>query len=135
MSQESSQAAHRVVAIVDNGSNPFELGVATELFGLRRPELDGQLRAPWYDFRLCAATPTVSMHAGFFSLSDVEPLDIVDDADTVLVPNRPDPEVSPSAPVSVSVSVSWLPVPESWLVLMLALMLMLVLSLPPARSM
>ncbi|WP_433408391.1 helix-turn-helix domain-containing protein [Saccharomonospora azurea] len=99
MSQESSQAAHRVVAIVDNGSNPFELGVATELFGLRRPELDGQLSAPWYDFRLCAATPTVSMHAGFFSLSDVEPLDIVDDADTVLVPNRPDPEVSPSAPV------------------------------------
>ena len=36
MPQESS---HRVVVIVDEGSNPFELGVATELFGLRRPEL------------------------------------------------------------------------------------------------
>jgi hypothetical protein len=32
-------SSHRVVAIVDEGSNPFELGVATELFGLRRPEL------------------------------------------------------------------------------------------------
>ena len=33
------RALHRVVMIVYDGSNPFELGVATELFGLRRPEL------------------------------------------------------------------------------------------------
>lgn len=99
MPQGSSQSAHRVVAIVDDGSNPFELGVATELFGLRRPELDGLLRAPWYEFRLCSATPTVRMHAGFFTLSDVAPLEAVEEADTVLVPNRPDPETPPSAPV------------------------------------
>jgi hypothetical protein len=41
MSQRSS---HRVVAIVDDGSNPFELGVATELFGLH-PWLDVVARA------------------------------------------------------------------------------------------
>jgi AraC family transcriptional activator FtrA len=40
MSQESS---HRVVMVVEDGSNPFELGMATELFGLRRPELG----RPW----------------------------------------------------------------------------------------
>jgi AraC family transcriptional activator FtrA len=96
---QSSQSAHRVVAIVDDGSNPFELGVATELFGLRRPELDGALRSPWYEFRLCAATPTVSMHAGFFRLTDVASLEVVEQADTVLVPNRPDPEVRPSESV------------------------------------
>jgi AraC family transcriptional activator FtrA len=34
------ESSHRVTMIVDHSSNPFELGVATELFGLRRPELD-----------------------------------------------------------------------------------------------
>ncbi|MBN6036931.1 helix-turn-helix domain-containing protein [Amycolatopsis sp. 195334CR] len=88
MSRESS---HRVVAIVDDGSNPFELGVATELFGLRRPELD----RPWYEFALCAAEPSIRMHSGFFTLSGVRGLDAVDEADTVIVPNRPDPESAP----------------------------------------
>ncbi|MBK1785306.1 helix-turn-helix domain-containing protein [Prauserella cavernicola] len=94
MSRDSSQP-HRVVAIVDDGSNPFEFGVATELFGLRRPELD----CPWYDFTLCAARPAVRMHAGMFTLSDVAGLDVVESADTVLVPNRPDPEVDPAPEV------------------------------------
>ena len=58
-------SSHRVVMIVSGGSNPFEMGVATELFGLRRPELP----VPWYAFELCAATPAVRMHAGFFQLS------------------------------------------------------------------
>ena len=96
MSQGSSQrpegSRHRMAVIVDEGSNPFELGVATELFGLRRPELD----RPWYDFTLCAATPAVRVHAGWFTLTGVAGLDAVDDADTVVVPNRPDPEVAPS---------------------------------------
>lgn len=88
MAQESS---HRVVMIVSDGSNPFEMGVATELFGLRRPELP----IAWYDFELCAATPAVRMHEGFFQLSGVGGLDAVDRADTVIVPNRPDPFAPP----------------------------------------
>lgn len=99
MSQRSSQCntgrPHRMVMIVDEGSNPFELGVATELFGLRRPEI----RQPWFDFKLCAATPTVNMHAGLFALSAVSGLEVVDEADTVIVPNRPDPQVPPLGPV------------------------------------
>jgi AraC family transcriptional activator FtrA len=91
MPQESS---HRVVVIVDDGSNPFELGVATELFGLRRPELERE----WYSFALCAAVPAVSMHLGMFTLSGVAGLEAVDSADTVIVPNRPDPEV-PAGPL------------------------------------
>jgi AraC family transcriptional activator FtrA len=84
MSQESS---HRVVVLVDQGSNPFELGVATELFGLRRPELD----RPWYSFSLCAAVPSVRMHLGMFTLSGVAGMEAADSADTLIVPNRPDP--------------------------------------------
>jgi AraC family transcriptional activator FtrA len=84
MSQDFS---HRVAVLVDEGSNPFEMGVATELFGLRRPELE----RPWYDFTLCAARPKVRMHLGMFTLSDVAGLDAADAADTLIVPNRPDP--------------------------------------------
>jgi AraC family transcriptional activator FtrA len=93
------QSSHRVVVIVDDGSNPFELGVATELFGLRRPELDRR----WYDFTLCTPGGAAQMHSGFFTLSGVAGLDAVDDADTVIVPNRPDPEVRPSDEVLAAV--------------------------------
>ncbi|RZS43677.1 AraC family transcriptional regulator with amidase-like domain [Herbihabitans rhizosphaerae] len=88
-----------MAVIVDEGSNPFELGVATELFGLRRPELD----RPWYEFSLCAAEKSVRMHGGLFALSEVASLDAVKDADTVIVPNRPDPEVDPSPKVVAAV--------------------------------
>jgi AraC family transcriptional regulator, transcriptional activator FtrA len=90
MPQDSS---HRVVVLVDEGSNPFELGVATELFGLRRPELG----RPWYEFTLCAAQPAVRMHLGLFTLSGVAGLDAADAADTLIVPNRPDP-LAPAGP-------------------------------------
>lgn len=58
MAKESSHAlrsadVHRVVVIVDENSNPFELGCATEVFGLRRPEIGRAL----YDFRLCSPSP------------------------------------------------------------------------------
>jgi AraC family transcriptional activator FtrA len=81
--------SHRVAVVVDDGSNPFELGVATELFGLRRPELG----RTWYDLTLCAARPSVRMHLGMFTMTGVAGLDAVAGADTVIVPNRPDPEV------------------------------------------
>ncbi|MEV0285541.1 MULTISPECIES: helix-turn-helix domain-containing protein [unclassified Kribbella] len=88
-------SSHRVVVIVDHGSNPFELGVATELFGLRRPELGRE----WYEFSLCTPDPSVQMHSGFFTLTGVAGLDEADRADTLIVPNRPDPETPPSAAV------------------------------------
>ncbi|WP_284745767.1 helix-turn-helix domain-containing protein [Amycolatopsis sp. RTGN1] len=96
MPQEFS---HRVVVLVDDGSNPFELGVATELFGLRRPELD----RPWYDFALCSPRPEVAMHLGMFTLSGVRGLDVADIADTLIVPNRPDPLTRPSPEVLAAV--------------------------------
>ncbi|MFI7598787.1 GlxA family transcriptional regulator [Actinoplanes sp. NPDC049681] len=84
----SQGSLHRVVVLVDENSNPFELGCATEVFGLRRPEIGRLL----YNFRLCAAAPRTRMRDGFFTLTGVAPLRAVDDADTVIVPNRPDVE-------------------------------------------
>ncbi|GAB7050979.1 helix-turn-helix domain-containing protein [Catenuloplanes indicus JCM 9534] len=81
--------------LVEDGSNPFEMGVATELFGLRRPEIDRR----WYDFTVCAATPATRMHAGMFTLTDVPGPEAADRADTLIVPNRPDPYVPPGPAV------------------------------------
>ncbi|MGW1769646.1 GlxA family transcriptional regulator [Streptomyces sp. NPDC002073] len=96
MSQESSRAGgtadagpHRVVVIVDENSNPFELGCATEIFGLRRPEIGRTL----YDFRLCSPEPRTLMRDGFFTLTGVADLAAAEAADTLIVPNRPDTEV------------------------------------------
>lgn len=90
MPQGSSQPprTHHVAVIVDEGTNPFEVGVATELFGLPRPEL-GTPYAP-YRVTLCTPTPDVPMNHGFFTMTGAAGLDAVDDADTLLVPGRPD---------------------------------------------
>ncbi|MBN0043394.1 helix-turn-helix domain-containing protein [Streptomyces actuosus] len=90
MPQESS---HRVVLMVDENSNPFEMSCAIEVFGLPRPELGRDL----YDFRLCAAEPRTRMRDGFFTLSDVADLGAAEEADTLIVPNRPDTD-APRAP-------------------------------------
>src|SRR5690349_8958809 len=82
-------SSHRVVVIVDDNSNPFELSCAVEIFGLRRPELGRDL----YDFTLCAAGPRTRMRDGFFTLTGVAGLEAADRADTLVVPNRPDVDV------------------------------------------
>ncbi|MCF3102166.1 helix-turn-helix domain-containing protein [Streptomyces roseoverticillatus] len=80
---------HRVVVIVDENSNPFELGCTTEVFGLHRPEIGRAL----YDFRLCSPEPSTLMRDGFFTLTGVAGLEAADAADTLIVPNRPDVDV------------------------------------------
>ncbi len=91
------RSSHRVVVIVDESTNPFEMGVATELFGLPRPELG--LPDPLYELTLCAPTPDVRMNHGFFTLTGVAGLEAVDTADTLLVPGRPDNVVPRRPPV------------------------------------
>ncbi|MFJ3896198.1 helix-turn-helix domain-containing protein [Streptomyces sp. NPDC090083] len=88
---------HRVAVIVDEGTNPFEVGVATELFGLPRPELG--LPGPLYEVMVCTPAPEVRMNHGFFILSGAHGLDAVDSADTLVVPGRPDNVVPRGAAV------------------------------------
>ncbi|MGX1131914.1 AraC family transcriptional activator FtrA [Streptomyces glaucescens] len=83
--------------IVDEGTNPFEVGVATELFGLPRPELG--LPGPLYEVTLCAPSSEVRMNHGFFRMTSVPGLDAVDGADTLVVPGRPDNVVPRAQPV------------------------------------
>ncbi|MEU9435417.1 helix-turn-helix domain-containing protein [Streptomyces sp. NPDC048252] len=99
MPQDSSQRAvsapHRVAVIVDEGTNPFEVGVATELFGLPRPELG--LARPLYEVVLCTPVREVRMNHGFFTMTGGRGLEAVDSADTLVVPGRPD-NVVPRGP-------------------------------------
>jgi len=91
MPQGSSQPKkwpHRVTVVVDEGTNPFEVGIATEIFGLPRPELG--LPERLYEVTLCAPTRAVRMNHGFFTLTGAAGLEAVDGADTVVVPGRPD---------------------------------------------
>lgn len=92
MSQGSWQP-HRVVLVIDENSNPFEMSCAIEIFGLDRPELG----RPLYDFRLCAAGSRTRMRDGFFTLTGVAGLEAAEEADTLIVPNRPDTD-APRAP-------------------------------------
>src|SRR5688500_10998450 len=93
MSQGSSHGRHRVALLVGNGSNPLEIDIALELFGMTRRELD----VDWYDFVACAAEPSVTTRDALFTMSVPGTLDDVAAADTVIAPNRPDPLV-PFAP-------------------------------------
>ncbi|MFI6336045.1 GlxA family transcriptional regulator [Streptomyces sp. NPDC050535] len=87
--------------IIDEGTNPFEVGVATELFGLPRPELGRP--EPLYELTLCGPAPGVRMNHGFFSLAGLPGLDSVDDADTLIVPGRPDNVVPRPAAVRAAI--------------------------------
>lgn len=90
MSKDSCHRAHSVGVLVTEQTNPFEMGVATELFGLERPELPGRP----YHLEVCGPGP-VQMKQGFFTLTPSAPLEALVDMDTVIVPCHPTPD-SPS---------------------------------------
>ncbi|MBU2662253.1 helix-turn-helix domain-containing protein [Actinoplanes bogorensis] len=73
-------SSHRVVLVVDEQSNPFEVGCACEIFG-----------GPFglYDLRVAAPRASVPMRDSLFSIGAAGRLDEIDHADTVIVPNRP----------------------------------------------
>ncbi len=83
---------HTVGVLVVADTNPFEMGVATEVFGLERPELPGRP----YELEICGPGP-VRMRQGFFTLTPSSPLERLAEMNTVIVPGHPTPG-SPAAP-------------------------------------
>ena len=74
---------HTVATIVYDAVNPFELAVATEVFGVERPELG----VPWYRFLICAVEPRPIRTSIDLLLSTPYSLQDVADADTVIIPS------------------------------------------------
>jgi transcriptional regulator GlxA family with amidase domain len=77
---------HRVLAIAYPGMSPFELGIAVEVFGLARPELDVE---HWYSMDVCAVVPGEQPALGGIGISVPHGLDALTVADTVIVPGWP----------------------------------------------
>jgi AraC family transcriptional activator FtrA len=85
--------AHRVTVLAYEGLAPFELGVATEVFALPRPELDVDW---WYEFSVCAERPGLLPAVGGIGLAVEHGLEELDRADTVILPGSPDVHGEPS---------------------------------------
>jgi AraC family transcriptional activator FtrA len=86
-------AAHRVVVLGYDGMSPFELGVATEVFALARPELDV---AWWYSFELCAERPGRLGALGGFAIEAPHGVEALARADTIIVPGSADVHGDPA---------------------------------------
>jgi len=77
---------HRVVALAYPGMTAFELSIAIEVFGLRRPEV----KAPWwYSIEVCAASPGRLPLVGGVMLDVPRGVEAIDGADTVIVAGWP----------------------------------------------
>lgn len=75
-----------VAVLIYDAVNPFELGVATEVFGFERPELG----VPWYRLLICAAGRRPVRTAIGALLTTPYTLEHVAEADTIVVPgSRP----------------------------------------------
>ena len=86
----------RVVAVAYDGLCAFEFGVAVELFGLERPELE----LDWYDFEVVSADPGPIRALGGVTLQAPTNLDLIASAGTVVLPGWRDPAEIP--PVELS---------------------------------
>lgn len=79
------------VAVAYDGLCTFEFGVATELFGLERPELDVE----WYEFSVVAAEPGPLRATGGMTLHAPHDLDAIARAGTIVLPGWRDIDEQP----------------------------------------
>jgi AraC family transcriptional regulator, transcriptional activator FtrA len=73
---------HQVVLVAYDGLAMFEFGVAFDVFGT---DWSPDLGVPWYQFTVCAASPTVTVEAGY-ELQVPTGLSALGRAETILVP-------------------------------------------------
>jgi AraC family transcriptional activator FtrA len=77
----ASRRRHVVAAVAYEGLSTFEFGIAVELFGLRRPEIEG-----WYDFIVCSETTRPAEAAGGVRFVARSGWAALARADTIVVP-------------------------------------------------
>ncbi|WP_438334516.1 transcriptional regulator FtrA [Klebsiella oxytoca] len=73
---------HRVVALAYDGLCTFEFGVAVEIFGLPRPEMDER----WYRFAVAAVDEGELRATGGIRLMTDGGMSLLSEADTIVVP-------------------------------------------------
>lgn len=83
--------SRRVVALAYDGLCTFEFGIAVEIFGLPRPELD----VDWYDFRVASADPGPLRATGGVVIQPTSGLRALQSAGTVVMPGWRDVDETP----------------------------------------
>jgi AraC family transcriptional regulator, transcriptional activator FtrA len=83
-------APHRVAVLAYEGLCTFEFGIAVELFGLPRPELDH-----WYTFEVCGLEPGPLRATGGVSVLPRSGLKGLLRADTIIIPGWRNPADPP----------------------------------------
>jgi len=78
----AGQPKHLVAAVAYERLCTFEFGCTVELFSLERPELG----VPWYTFAVCAPGRRTVRAAGGIKVSVPHSLQLLDRADTIVVP-------------------------------------------------
>lgn len=81
-----------VVTLVYDGLCLFEFGIASELFGLPRPEL----QVPWYSFAVASADQSVRTGIGGLHLQSMRKLSVLKQASTIIIPGWKGADVAPS---------------------------------------
>ena len=79
-----------VVALLYDGLCTFEFGIAAEIFGLARPEMGPE----WYRFASAAVEPGPLRAHGGFSIHADGGVDLLNEADLIIVPGWKGAEVS-----------------------------------------
>jgi AraC family transcriptional regulator, transcriptional activator FtrA len=82
---------HVVAAIAYDGLCTFEFGIAVELFGLPRPEIDD-----WYEFIVCSETTRPAAATGGVQFVARSGLAALTRADTIIIPGWRDIHERPS---------------------------------------
>lgn len=80
-----------VIAVAYDGLCSFEFGIAAELFGLRRPEI----QADWYDFEVVSVDHGPLATIGGMTLSAPTDLARLEEAGTIVLPGWRDPSELP----------------------------------------
>ena len=81
MTDRNIPARHLIVALAYEGLWPLEFGIAAEIFGWPRPEVDKD----WYEFRV--ACPNQSTQAiGGYAISSPYGIESLYEADTIIIP-------------------------------------------------
>jgi len=89
--RQRASRRHLVVALAYDGLATFEFGCAVELFALDRPELG----VNWYDFAVCSAERGVLRAAGGIEVRVPQSLELLDRADTIVIPGWRDTDEVP----------------------------------------
>ena len=85
-----------VVALVYDGLCTFEFGIAAEVFGLARPEMGPN----WYRFACAAIDPSPLLAQGGISVTADSGIDLLDQADMIVVPGWRGAEAPVPAPLT-----------------------------------